>query len=654
MPASCRSMLWLWLALIALVTWAYWPGLSGGFEFDDDPNIVENLELTSATLTPDELWYATLSGISGPLGRPVAMFSFAVQVALTGLNPFPMKIVNLLIHGLTGITLYLLASALLRSLRGLPTSSFPVPIVAWTIAVLWLLHPINVTAVSYIVQRMTSLSALFTALAVWIYVTERNRQQLNAGRWYAWVGVAAFGLLAVLSKETGALLPVYLLVVEVFVFRFQAQRRIERLLVSMLHATFAVGAGLLMIYILWQHPDVALGGYQRRQFSLTERLLTEPRALVWYLRMILVPDLSQLTLYHDGFAISRSLLSPPTTLLSMLMLVILVILGWLSKARHPWFGFGLFWFLGGHALESTILPLELVFEHRNYLPAFGIIFACITGLERIVAGMARAKRRLVGAMILASFVMLAWATHIRTYVWSDAPGAALLDARHHPESPRANIAAGAMYARYANSVTDNSEKDRFTRLAEEYFLRAAVLVPDSAYAVMARLLMYHEQGKAPPPELPSELQRRLSGGRIDAGTDDGLRAFTECKVKGVCTFSDDYYLAVMDAAFSNANILDIYASNILRFMARFYAEQHEDYDTAILLTKRAMELRPRQFWIWFELIDHLTRGGYLVTALNELALLEREDLPGRYRTGVARWREDLQLALKEVAPVRSE
>ncbi|MGQ0656499.1 MAG: hypothetical protein ACT4NU_00115 [Chromatiales bacterium] len=644
-----RFIPWSWAALIGLVAWAYYPGLSGGFEFDDDANIVRNLELVSTTLSVDELWRATLSGFSGALGRPVSMFTFGLQAACTGLDPFPMKVVNLVIHGMTGIALYPLALALLRRLQALRPIPLSPDVVALIVTAIWLLHPLHVTAVSYIVQRMTGLSALFTALAMWVYVVERNHQQQGAERWYV-MGplVGLLGLFAVLAKETGLLLPVYLLVVEVFLFRFQAQRRVDRLAIGVLHGIFALGALIVGTYVLVRHPDVALAGYPGRPFTMVERLLTESRVLVWYLGMILVPDISQMTLYHDNFAISRSLLSPPTTLPSILTLLGLALLGWWSRVKAPWFGFGVFWFLGGHLLESTILPLELVYEHRNYLPAFGIIFTVIYGLARAAAVMSRPKQHVMTVVFFLGVATLAWATHTRAYVWSDAPSAALLDAEHHPDSPRANMAAGTRYAGYAKGATDRNDRDAFMRLAERHFRKAAELVPDSANALIAVMLMYYEQGLAPPADVPSEVKRLLSTGRIDAATVNGLQAMTDCKIKGDCTFSDEYYLAVMDSAFQNPDVLDMYASNLVRCMAKFYSEGRGDHDAAIMLTKRAMELNPRQIGIRLEVIQDLIRAGYLATALEELAVLEREDKLGRYRAYITPWREDIERTLESV------
>lgn len=648
--ARARATLFLWFVIAGLVTWAYFPGLTGGFEFDDDANIVRNPELKPTTLSADSLWRSSLSGFSGPLGRPVSMLSFAVQVAIGGLDPFPLKVVNLLIHGLVGAAVYLLSCALVTRLRAIQSIHLPVHIVALIVTAVWLLHPLHVTAVSYIVQRMTLLSSLFTALAVWIYVAERNHQQNSAGRWLtATPTIAALALLAVLSKETGLLLPVYFSLIELFLFQFKARRRVDELSVRGLHGAFALGAVVIGGYILFSHPDLVIGGYEGRPFTMTERLMTESRALIWYLSMIVVPDISQMTLYHDAFPISKSLLSPPSTLVSLLLLASLVVLGWRARRKAPWFGLGIFWFLGGHALESTFLPLELVYEHRNYLPAFGVILACIAGVDRLVARMTPVKQRVLAVGAIATIALLGWTTYTRAYIWSGEPGAFLMDAEHHPESPRANMAAGTRYAGLALAATEKEERHKLRALGERYYRRVADLVPDSANGLLAILLMYYEQQMSPPQDVLNEVIRRLSAGRIDASTVNGLQGITDCKIENVCTFSDEYYLKIMDAAFQNPRVFDPYASNILRCLAKYYSQVRLDHEMAIMLTKRAIELNPRQINIRLELIADLMRGGYLGTALDELDALENADDLKKYNGTIVAWREAINSAI-ESAP----
>ena len=147
------------LVLIGLVGLVYLPGLGGGFAFDDYHTIVDNPSLDIQTLSWDALLDAAMSGVGiGPLARPLAMLSFAANRSVAGLRPEAYKLTNLAIHALNALLIFgLLRSWLPRLAPRAPTAC------AWLIAALWALHPINLTAVLYVVQRMTSLSATWVS-----------------------------------------------------------------------------------------------------------------------------------------------------------------------------------------------------------------------------------------------------------------------------------------------------------------------------------------------------------------------------------------------------------------------------------------------------------------------------------------------------------
>lgn len=650
MTAIRQPVLWVSAALLALVVWAYFPGLSGGFLFDDHSNIVSNEELTNTSSSTHNLWRATLSGISGPLGRPVSMLTFAVEIRLFGIDAFPMKVLNLIIHLATGLSLYLLSVAFLQHLKPDSDQRRSVRWAAVAVAAIWLLHPFNVTAVSYIVQRMTSLSALFSVLAVYTYFRGRTGQLVRPGGWHIWLPTTAlFTALAVLSKESGVLVPVYLLVTEVFLLRFSACSRTDARWVRLVHVSWVSAAVLGTAYVSSLRPELILEGYESRPFNLTERVFTEARVLVWYLYMIVVPDISQMTLYHDAYPISRSLLSPLTTLLSIATLLALIVSAWLFRLRYPLFGFGLFWFLGGHLIESTVVALELVFEHRNYLPGFGIILVVVAGLRAFLARMSGRRKHFHFVATLAGLAILALAvaTHIRNFVWSDRVASVLVDAQNHPDSPRANIEVGIVYAGLSKATRDTGEKAQLRELARSYFQKAADLRPESPNGMLAIAVMYYEQETRPPSGVESELTRRLSLGQIDAGTASGLKALTDCVVKDVCKIDEAYYLAVMEGAFLNPNITDVYGSYVLGLMANFHAARTGDSDLAIMLVKRAMELDPGKFDIRLELIEHLVLGGYFTQALRELDIFERTDRLKKYGTLSASWRSQIESLLAQ-------
>jgi len=209
-----------------LTVWAYFPGLTGSFVFDDVGNIYENQLLKIEHFTFEDLWQASLSNSSGPLRRPVAMFSFAINHVLTGMDPWWMKLTNLGIHLINGLILLLVLKQLFGKLS---QNNYKYAAMLPTfIALIWLIHPINVTAVSYIVQRMASLSATFVLLAIYCYM------KLREGKYSAWrsytlsSSILIFWLLGLLTKETAILLSIYIFVIEWCVYGFQTDTKVEK------------------------------------------------------------------------------------------------------------------------------------------------------------------------------------------------------------------------------------------------------------------------------------------------------------------------------------------------------------------------------------------------------------------------------------------
>ena len=227
MGAMVPKAIWRQFAIVAtliVVTVAvYAPGLGGGFFFDDYPNIVDNPQVQPRELSTGSLIAAALSSPSSELKRPLASLTFALDYFVNGgLNATSMKATNIALHVINGLLVYLLFSALFRVSRNDTYSEKSATFVAAAAALAWLLLPINLTAVLYVVQRMESLANLFVLIGLLGYVRTRERMQRGEPgllRVAAWIIVPA--ALGTTAKETSILLPLYGLCVEVFVFRFQ-------------------------------------------------------------------------------------------------------------------------------------------------------------------------------------------------------------------------------------------------------------------------------------------------------------------------------------------------------------------------------------------------------------------------------------------------
>ena len=282
LPSPLRNTLWLCL-LLAGVILVYWPGLGGGFAFDDYPNIVFNRALHVTTLSWRDWLSATFSSNSTDLQRPLAMLTFALQHYFTGLDPRALKAGNIAIHCLNALLAFALARALLRATR-VDIDARLRDRAALLCAALWALMPINLMPVLLVVQRMESLCHTFVFAGLLLYIAGRERQlRGERGGMLLLAGLLACTALGTLSKESAALLPLYAACVEAAVFRSRGasgrhDRRISLLFVGLLAIPAVLGGTWMIVRALkpW--------AYASRDFTLVERLLTEPRIVVDYLQ----------------------------------------------------------------------------------------------------------------------------------------------------------------------------------------------------------------------------------------------------------------------------------------------------------------------------------------------------------------------------------
>ena len=436
-----RSYL-LWAGLLGLALGIYWPGLHGGFIFDDFPNIVNNPALQITNLSPESLG-GSLTGLdAGPLGRPVAMISFALTHYFFGLDAFAFKAINLLIHGANALLVAWLLKILLSTLTPGSVSRMRDWLPVWGAGV-WLAHPINVEPVLLAVQRMTLLAAFFLLLALVFHLKAMTlpvKSRARLGRLgLAWL---VFWPLSFLSKETGLLLPLYALAATWLVRSTASTDSPAKPGASSawILLTLALAAGLGMFF--WLGQDWLKSAYAMRAFTPTERLLTESRVLWFYLAQILTPSYPAYGFFLDDIPLSSGLLKPWTTLCSIFGLSGLIAVAVIFRRRYPVLSFSSAWFLLGHAMESTFLPLEIAHEYRNYLPCIGPILA-VGYYGSMVLGRIKLDHRTftIGLAATLPFLLLALLTWMRASQWSDTLIATQLEAAHHPRSARANHTA---------------------------------------------------------------------------------------------------------------------------------------------------------------------------------------------------------------------
>lgn len=428
------------LGFLVLALAAYLPGLNGGFLFDD----FANLPALGATGPVDNwptFWRYITSGIADPTGRPLTLLSFLLDARNWPADPYSFKLTNLLLHLLNGALLFALFARLGRALA-LDVRRYRTAALIST--ALWLLHPLLVSTTLYIVQREAMLPAtcVMTGLLIWLHGRERlEAGHIPSGLFWSVFGLGGFTLLGVLAKGNGALLPLYALLIEVIVL---APRSIwpvgnaKRMHRALLFFFIATPAFVICAYLVWVGVQgiVAGGNVDGRPWSLAQRLLTEPRVLMDYLSLLWLPRPLSGGLFNDQYIASTSLLHPATTLPAILGVMALIGSGWWLRRRQPALALAVLFYFAGQVLESTSIPLELYFEHRNYVPAMFMFWPLCLWLAD-TRTLTSVKQGLMIALPMGLAVM----THARATVWGNVENQALIWAQINPGSPRAQANA---------------------------------------------------------------------------------------------------------------------------------------------------------------------------------------------------------------------
>jgi Tfp pilus assembly protein PilF len=361
------------LLIIFITGLVYSNTFNAAWHFDDYSNIIDNpgahpIELNFKAIIQSLYASIDLGAYKGDsLYRPVAMFTFALNWCAGEDRVFGYHIVNILIHIFSGIFLFLTLRLILATPRvDIKDESVRYQAALLT-AVLWTVHPINTSAVTYIIQRMASLAGMFYIAGLYFYL--KFRQAGSADKKAAFFCMfAAAGGLAFFSKEnTVLILPSTLLLEAIF---FQEVTIKSLLKPKIIMVVLALVFFLTVVAAIWTGNDIfrLISGFENRTFGPVERLMTQSRVICLYLSQIFYPLSSQFSMVHD-IAVSKTLFSPWTTLPSILFVISLFVSGVVLQKKYPLAGFAILFFFLNHAIESTVLNLELVFEHRNYVPS---------------------------------------------------------------------------------------------------------------------------------------------------------------------------------------------------------------------------------------------------------------------------------------------
>lgn len=478
-PAMWKQFL-TGLVLVALTALVYWPGLTGPFLFDDFPALVSNSRVHVAAGDWPGLWQAATSFVPGGTGRQLAMASFGLNHMLGGLDPWGWKLGGLLVHLVNAVLVYLLCLRLLV-LAGVQQWQ---RLSAFAVALLWAVHPLQASTVLYVVQRMETLSLTFILLALLSYLRGRSAQIAGQRGWPWLAACVPLLVLALGGKESALLLPLYTLCLELTLLSFAGytpgQRRFWRW-------GYAAGVvlGAFVYFVLVVPHYAAMQPYIGRDFSMLERLLSQLRILPMYLGQILLPLPGSMTFYYDDFVSSTSLLQPWTTAIGGLLLVGLAFLAWWWRARVPLASLGIFWFFAAHAITSNVVPLELVFEHRNYFALLGVLLVVAEGVRHIPV---RDGPGIKVVGVAAVIVLLGFLGMVRSAMWGNNLLLTTELTHLNPNSARAAQDMGILY----NAMSDGNIDSPFFSFAVRELERESSLHNASILGEQSLILLHAE------------------------------------------------------------------------------------------------------------------------------------------------------------------
>lgn len=496
------------LALTALATFlAYSNSLDGTWAMDD-LIVSENQRPSGEAL------------LAQTIVRRVTNLSFLINYAIDPTSPANYRVVNIAIHLLAAFALYWLAWKTVHLPRFSGRLAGDAFWIASLSAALFALHPININAVAYIIQRAAALATLFTLLAViaHLYATVSTR------RWARLVLralTAGCVLLAIFAKENGVLvLPLLLLYDSLCLDAATGRERLGRLAllgivgaVSLgiadrlmgLHATAVRVLGIYARYnepvppVVWTAVDA--------DWTPLEHVLTASRVVMRYLAVIAVPLPRFLVFDWWGYPLSRGLVHPITTLFSLLALLILVAVAVSQRRRAPLLAFGLLWYLIAISLESFVaVGSDLYFEHRNHLPMAGLTFGVVGQGFAWLGPRGQAKRWLpvVGMLCVLG---LGFATYQRNRVWADS----LVLWKDTTEKAPTNLRAKLYYGFFRFQVGESAAGEALYRevLAQSPPGRRSLILTIAGYNLGLTYLFRGDQAAA------QEIIARLEGGQIE-------------------------------------------------------------------------------------------------------------------------------------------
>ncbi len=441
----CRRTLFAFSAIFIVVFAIYSNTFNASWHFDDQESILERKELHLKKISWPEIKKTFFRGKT--IYRPVACLSLALNYYFGGTDVFGYHLVNTFIHILAALFLFLFIYQTLNLPSLKPIYGSNAYLIALLTSFFWAVNPVQTQAVTYIVQRMASMAGMFYIMAMYFYLKGRTAERRSLGIMHYFMCFTS-SMLAFATKENTATLPFSILLLDFFLIQGLTRRNIKKntyifLILLIIPPVLAL---ILRGPSVFESEKILSLYEKKRVFTLAERLLTEPRVILFYISLLLYPMPHRLSITHD-MAISHSFIDPPTTIIAILVILGILGLCIMRSARWPFITYCVIFFFLNHVIEGSIFGLELIFEHRNYLPSM-LLFAplavlFVKGLDFFSAR--RAMQAVLSLFVILVLVGFGHSTYTRNFVWKTGGTLWANAANKAPELTRPRINLGFYY-----------------------------------------------------------------------------------------------------------------------------------------------------------------------------------------------------------------
>jgi len=546
----------------------YSNSLFGEFQFDDKPYIIENSAVKDLT--------DFKSIFSFQKTRGVGLLSFALNYHFSKDNPFFYHLTNLFIHLVNTFLVWSLIQLtfLTPRIKNEKIAEFK-DVISFSVAILFLSHPIQTQAVTYITQRLASLATLFYLFSVHCSTNWRlsKRNGKNNPVFFALAAVSA--ILAMLTKEISFTLPFAIILYEIIFF---SDKAFLKSLKKKIKWKYVVGILLILLIIPalfnFDINRVFRGKISRSHDGDTiitagNYFLTQPRVVSIYLKRMFFP-VNQMLDYD--FTVSQSIFEP-VTVFSFIVIAGILLFAILNYSQLPLVSFGLLWFFLTLSVEASIIPIRyLIFEHRIYLPSFGFLIAFCLILFRLIKNV-----KIFKTIILILVLVLSFMTIQRNKVWQEEIG---FWEDNYKKSPNKEIVINNLAAAYLQKDFYNETKELLIGAINSGKKSKKIHCNlGEAYLALGQFELAEEQ-----------FEKALKLSKKFVGAHEGLGAVYYKKKE----------FEKAEEFLTNATRLKTTNLRTATLLAKIY-EETKDLQSAILMYKQILKINPNQAFCWREL-----------------------------------------------------